>query len=218
MKCAGAFVFSQAEISTQPALVLLYYNLNHMCNKIFYNNLLQCCLHKTCVFILLKYFSLIQNTAKKNNSIDDVEAFLKKNSKKRMKAVVESVIDGSTIKLLLLPEGNMITLYLSGIKVRYFFFFSKHAVIVCIYYNHFFKLVMYLYLINCIQCPPESVEFGDEAKFFVEVRLLQKDVEVTLEGVLSNNKTPSFFGTIHHPVHFKLIFVILGICSKIYIL
>lgn len=105
-----------------------------------------------------------KNTAKKNNSIDDVEAFLKKNSKKRIKAVVESVIDGSTIKLLLLPEGNMITLYLSGIK-----------------------------------CPPESVEFGDEAKFFVEVRLLQKDVEVTLEGVLSNNKTPSFFGTIHHP-------------------
>lgn len=42
--------------------------------------------------------------------------------------------------------------------------------------------------------------FGDEAKFFVEIRLLQKDVEVTLEGVLSNNKTPSFFGTIYHPV------------------
>lgn len=52
-----------------------------------------------------------------------------------------------------------------------------------------------------MQCPPESEEFGSEAKFFVEVRLLQKDVEVTLEGVLSNNKTPSFFGTIHHPVN-----------------
>nr|QBI71272.1 ebna2 binding protein P100 [Essigella californica] len=105
-----------------------------------------------------------KNPAKKSSSIDDVEGFLKKNSKKRIKAVVESVIDGSTIKLLLLPEGNMITLYLSGIK-----------------------------------CPPETEEFGDEAKFFVEIRLLQKDVEVTLEGVLSNNKTPSFFGTIYHP-------------------
>lgn len=60
---------------------------------------------------------MFQNPAKKNNSIDDVEAFLKKNSKKRIKAVVESVIDGSTIKLMLLPEGYMITLYLSGIKV-----------------------------------------------------------------------------------------------------
>jgi len=49
------------------------------------------------------------------------------------------------------------------------------------------------------------VGFGDEAKFFVEVRLLQKDVEVTLEGVLSNSKTPSFFGTIHHPVNFKVL-------------
>uniref|UniRef100_A0A2S2Q6G9 Staphylococcal nuclease domain-containing protein 1 n=1 Tax=Sipha flava TaxID=143950 RepID=A0A2S2Q6G9_9HEMI len=105
-----------------------------------------------------------KNNTRKNNSIDDVEAFLKKNSKKRIKAVVESVIDGSTIKLMLLPEGYMITLYISGIK-----------------------------------CPSESEEFGDEAKFFVEIRLLQKDVEVTLEGVLSNNKTPSFFGTIYHP-------------------
>lgn len=63
--------------------------------------------------------------SKKNSSIDDVETFLKKNSKKRIKAVVESVIDGSTIKLMLLPEGNMITLYLSGIKVTYFIKYIK---------------------------------------------------------------------------------------------
>lgn len=56
-----------------------------------------------------------------------------------------------------------------------------------------------------MQCPSESDAFGEEAKFFVEIRLLQKDVEVTLEGVLSNNKTPSFFGTIYHPVKFYYI-------------
>lgn len=56
-----------------------------------------------------------------------------------------------------------------------------------------------------IQCPSENDAFGEEAKFFVEIRLLQKDVEVTLEGVLSNNKTPSFFGTIHHPVNLNYI-------------
>ncbi|XP_060857641.1 staphylococcal nuclease domain-containing protein 1-like [Metopolophium dirhodum] len=105
-----------------------------------------------------------KNTAKKYSSIDDVKSFFKENSKRRIKAVVESVIDGTTMKLLLLPERNMIRLYLSGIR-----------------------------------CLPEDVELGDEAKFFVEVRLLQKDVEVTLEGVLSNRKDPSFFGTIHHP-------------------
>ncbi|XP_050421861.1 staphylococcal nuclease domain-containing protein 1-like [Adelges cooleyi] len=111
-----------------------------------------------------KWDTSVKSVSKKNNTIDDVEAFLKKNQKKRIKAIVESVIDGSTIKLMLLPEGYMITLYLSGIK-----------------------------------CPPENDEFGNEAKFFVEVRLLQKDIEVTLESVLSNNKTPSFFGTIYHP-------------------
>lgn len=68
-------------------------------------------------------FSLyFQNSIKKTSSIEDVEEFLKKNSKKRIKAIVESVIDGSTIKLLLLPEGHMITLYLSGIKVFFSFF------------------------------------------------------------------------------------------------
>ncbi|KAL5238927.1 hypothetical protein ACI65C_006337 [Semiaphis heraclei] len=105
-----------------------------------------------------------KKTSKKNNTIYNVDTFLKKNSKKHLKAVVESVFDGSTIKLFLLNEGSMINLYLSGIK-----------------------------------CPSEIEEFGDEAKFFVEVRLLQKDVEVTLEGVHSYGKTPSFFGTIHHP-------------------
>ncbi|CAI6373959.1 unnamed protein product [Macrosiphum euphorbiae] len=90
-----------------------------------------------------------KNTAKKYNSIDDVESFFKKNSITRIKAVVESVIDRTTMKRLLLYERNMILFYLS-----------------------------------LIRCPPEDSDLGDEAKFFVEVRLLQKDVEVTLEGVL----------------------------------
>ena len=67
-----------------------------------------------------------------NSPIVDEEAFLKKNSKRRIKAIVESVIDGSTMQLLLLPEGNMITVYLSGIKVRFFF---KHAPIYIQYYS-----------------------------------------------------------------------------------
>lgn len=64
-----------------------------------------------------------------------MEAFLKKNSKKRIKAVVESVIDGSTIKLLLLPEGNMITLYLSGIKVKLCNVFLLMIFIILKYFN-----------------------------------------------------------------------------------
>lgn len=40
-----------------------------------------------------------------------------------------------------------------------------------------------------------SVEFADEAKYYVELRLLQRDVEIVLESVNNNN----FVGTIIHP-------------------
>lgn len=45
---------------------------------------------------------------------------------------------------------------------------------------------------------PESVSqpFGDEAKFFTESRLLQRDVEVILESINNAN----FVGSIIHPV------------------
>ena len=55
-----------------------------------------------------------------------------------------------------------------------------------------------------IQCPmfrreedkevPE--QFADEAKFFTESRLLQRDVHIILEGVSNAN----FLGTVQHPV------------------
>lgn len=50
------------------------------------------------------------------------------------------------------------------------------------------------------QCPAikqdgESEPFAEEARFFLESRLLQKDVEVILESVNNNN----FVGTILHP-------------------
>jgi len=38
--------------------------------------------------------------------------------------------------------------------------------------------------------------FAEEAKFFVESRLLQRDVEIILESVNNNN----FVGTVVHPV------------------
>ena len=39
-------------------------------------------------------------------------------------------------------------------------------------------------------------QFADEAKFFTETRLLQRDVQVILESVNNNN----FVGTVIHPV------------------
>jgi staphylococcal nuclease domain-containing protein 1 len=62
--------------------------------------------------------------------------------------------------------------------------------------------------ILCLQCPgfkldsegkPDptaTMPYAEEAKFFVESRLLQRDVEIILESVNNNN----FVGTIIHPV------------------
>lgn len=43
--------------------------------------------------------------------------------------------------------------------------------------------------------PNAKVPFADEARYFVEIRLLQRDVEIILESVNNNN----FVGSILHP-------------------
>ncbi|XP_058791125.1 staphylococcal nuclease domain-containing protein 1 [Phymastichus coffea] len=83
---------------------------------------------------------------------------------KPVKALIEHVRDGSTVKALLLPDFYHITLAISGIRCPTF-----------------------------KQDGPEP--FADQAKFFVESRLLQRDIEVLLE---SANNT-QFVGSILHP-------------------
>lgn len=79
---------------------------------------------------------------------------------KPVKAIIEHVRDGSTVKALLLPDFYHITLAISGIR-----------------------------------CPAFKQPYADQASFFVESRLLQRDVEVILE---SANNT-QFVGSILHP-------------------
>ena len=45
--------------------------------------------------------------------------------------------------------------------------------------------------------PSSNVPYAEEAKFFVESKLLQRDVEIILESVNNNN----FVGSIIHPVN-----------------
>ncbi|XP_037580368.1 staphylococcal nuclease domain-containing protein 1 [Dermacentor silvarum] len=96
---------------------------------------------------------------------EDPRTFADRMGKKPVPAVVEHVRDGSTVRVLLLPDYHYITLMLSGIR-----------------------------------CPssrpgePES-QYSEEAKYFTESRLLQRDVEVVLEGATNQN----FFGTVLHP-------------------
>ncbi|KAJ2994732.1 nuclease domain-containing protein [Globomyces sp. JEL0801] len=98
-----------------------------------------------------------------------------------MVAIIEQVRDGSSLRLLLLLEQD-------GINV------------------HQYVTV----LISGIKCPvyrkdipnvEDLVEpFAEEAKFFVETRLLNKKIHVLLESVTGQGTNINFYGSIQHPV------------------
>ncbi|KAG0307678.1 hypothetical protein BGZ98_010097 [Dissophora globulifera] len=105
----------------------------------------------------------------------DAEEFLEKYKGKQLPAIIESIRDGSTARACLtLPNGEYqyITLMISGIRAPV--------------------------LRQGIANTDDLVEpFAEEAKFFVESRLLQREVRVVLEMVGQNGS--NFFGSILHP-------------------
>ncbi|XP_022908359.1 staphylococcal nuclease domain-containing protein 1 [Onthophagus taurus] len=105
-------------------------------------------------------------------SLENMRTFVDKQAGKPIKAVIEHVRDGSTVRAFLLPDFYHITLMISGIRCNGF------------------KLDA-----NGKPDPNEKLPFADEARYFVEIRLLQRDVEIILESVNNNN----FVGTIVHP-------------------
>ncbi|XP_067951454.1 staphylococcal nuclease domain-containing protein 1-like [Watersipora subatra] len=84
---------------------------------------------------------------------------------KPVKAVIEHVRDGCTVRAFLLPDFQYVTLMLSGIKAP------------------------------MTKADGSTEPFTAEAKYFVESRLLQRDVEIILEGVSNQN----VLGTVLHP-------------------
>lgn len=109
-------------------------------------------------------------------AVEDMSAFLKENVG-LIPATIEQVRDGSTYRVCLFlntpgrPTHQYITLSLSGVKAP-----------------SYRKDVPNL---------PDIIEpFGAESKYFVETRLLQRDIHVILEGI-SNN---SFIGSIVFPL------------------
>lgn len=91
---------------------------------------------------------------------------------KPIQAVVEHVRDGSTIRAFLLPDFYHVTLMVSGIRCPGFKLDSEG------------------------KPDPSSTEpLAEEAKYFTESRLLQRDVQIVLESVNNNN----FVGSVIHP-------------------
>lgn len=98
-------------------------------------------------------------------SVENPKAYVNRFNGTPIKAIVEYVRDGSTVRLCLLPDYTTITLMLSGIRCP------------------------------AVKQDGDSEKYAEEARFFVESRLLQKDIEVVLESVNNNN----FVGTLLHP-------------------
>lgn len=90
---------------------------------------------------------------------------------KPVKAIIEHVRDGSTVRAFLLPDFQYITLMISGIRCPGFKLEAGKP------------------------DPTATVPYAEEARYFVESRLLQRDVEVILESVNNSN----FVGSILFP-------------------
>ncbi|PSN44950.1 Nuclease domain-containing protein 1 [Blattella germanica] len=105
-------------------------------------------------------------------TIDNPRQFVDKCGGKPIKAVIEHVRDGSTVRAFLLPDFYHITLMISGIRCPGFKLDNDGK-----------------------PDPTANVPYAEEARFFVESRLLQRDVEIILESVNNNN----FVGSILHP-------------------
>ncbi|MFT7799310.1 staphylococcal nuclease domain-containing protein 1 [Arapaima gigas] len=102
-------------------------------------------------------------------NIENLRNFVDSMHQKPVNAIIEHVRDGSLVRALLLPDYYLITVMLSGVKCPTF------------------------------KREPDGTEtpepFAAEAKFFTESRLLQRDVQIILEGC--HNQI--FLGTILHP-------------------
>ncbi|KYM96600.1 hypothetical protein ALC62_12727 [Cyphomyrmex costatus] len=102
-------------------------------------------------------------------TVDDPRKLVEKFGKKPIKAVIEFVFDGSTVKAFLLPDFYSIILMISGVRCPGWPNGRRE---------------------NSVGDP-----YADEARFFVESRLLHRDVEIVLESVNNNN----FIGSVIHP-------------------
>nr|CAB3266428.1 staphylococcal nuclease domain-containing protein 1 [Phallusia mammillata] len=104
-------------------------------------------------------------------TIDNVRNFVDSHHGEPIPAVIEHVRDGGTMRAFL-PSNHLITFMLSGVKCP------------------------------MIRRDPEDPKkevaepFAAEAKFFVESRLLQRDVKIILEGVSNQN---TLLATVLHP-------------------
>ncbi|KAI9205801.1 uncharacterized protein BJ171DRAFT_499628 [Polychytrium aggregatum] len=109
------------------------------------------------------------------NPPEDARRFLEQYKGKPIDAIIEQVRDGSTFRVCLLlsdTQHQLITLQLSGVKAP-------------------------IYRKDVPGVPDLLEPYSEEARYFVESRLLNRDVKIQLEGLSSQN---TFIGTVQFPM------------------
>lgn len=101
-------------------------------------------------------------------TLENAKTFVDSFRQKPVDAIVEYIRDGSTVRALLLPSMHNVTVQLSGIKCP------------------------------AIKMEGDNEAFAEEAKLYVEARLLQRDVQIILEGV-ANQSNGILLGSVLHP-------------------
>jgi len=101
-------------------------------------------------------------------NIENTRNFVDQKKGRPVDAVIEMVRDGSTVRAFLLPNFEYVTVMLTGIKCP---MFKREG----------------------DQDIPEP--YAAEAKYFTDSRLLQRDIQIVLEGVSNQN----FLGSVIHP-------------------
>jgi staphylococcal nuclease domain-containing protein 1 len=101
-------------------------------------------------------------------TVENLQHFVEKNHGQEINAIVEHIRDGSTIRVFLLPSFVYLTVAMSGVKAQGFKRDGEKDV---------------------------TEPFAEEARFFTEVRLLQRDIKLRIEGVSNQNVV----ATVIHP-------------------
>jgi len=104
-------------------------------------------------------------------NVENPRVVLDKFAGKKVPAIVEHVRDGSTVRAFLLPDFYHITLMISGIRSPGVHMDGRRA------------------------DPGTPEALGEQAKYFTETRVLQRDIHIILETSNNNN----LVGSIIHP-------------------
>ena len=104
-------------------------------------------------------------------NVEPLRTFVEQRKGRKFKAIVENVRDGCTLRLLLVPDFFYVTLSLTGVRTPVFQYDAYAGT----------------------QTPEPLAE---EAKSFIEKRLLHREVQVKIEGISGN----MVMGSLYHPV------------------